>query len=77
MQKATMMELSKIIGAEFQHRHPSADRANEFRTLKITGFGTWGSDYVADCVVIKGEGKTSMVFFSELPKDLRKKAGLN
>lgn len=72
-----MMELSKLIGAEFEKRHPFADRENEFRTLKITGFGTWGSDYVADCVVIKGDGTTSMVYLSKLPEDLRKKAGLN
>jgi len=72
-----MMELSKIIGAEFEKRHPFADRENEMRTLKIVGFGTWGSDYVADCVVVKGDGDTSMVYLSELPNELKEKAGIN
>ena len=72
-----MMELSKLIGAEFEKRHPFTDRANEFRTLKITGFGTWGGDYVADCVVVKGEGTTSIVYLSELPNELKELAGIN
>lgn len=72
-----MMELSKLIGAEFQKRHPFSDRANEFRTLKITGFGNWGGEYVADCAVIEGDGSTSMVYLSELPNELKELAGIN
>lgn len=72
-----MMELSKLIGAEFEKRHPFTDRANEFRTLKIVGFGTWGSDYVADCVVVKGDGDTSMVYLSELPQELKELGNIN
>lgn len=72
-----MMELSKLIGAEFEKRHPFADRENEMRTLKITGFGTWGSDYVADCVVVKGDGTTAMVYLSELPQELKELGNIN
>jgi hypothetical protein len=72
-----MMELSKIIGAEFEKRHPFADRENEMRTLQIVGFGTWGSDFVADCVVVKGDGTSAMVYLSELPNELKEMAGIN
>lgn len=69
--------LINLIGETFTRRHPSADRENENRTLKITGLGDWGGVNVVDCQVIEGEGTTAMVYVSELPQELLTKAGLN
>lgn len=67
--------LAKLIGETFTRRHPSYE--NETRTLKITGWGSWGNHPIVECEVIQGRGDRAMVYLEELPETLRAKVGMN
>jgi len=67
--------LAKLIGSTFTRKHPTY--SEETRTLKITGFGSWGNERIVECQVISGRGDWAMVYVSELPEELLTKAGLN